>query len=73
MLTHHSKLFVLIATFALVVLGLLSLQTTIASPERRTRSAPLLAHPVSAGTPTPTPPSQYSLPFNRVDMDTPRQ
>jgi murein DD-endopeptidase MepM/ murein hydrolase activator NlpD len=65
MSTHHAKLLVAFATFTLAALTLLGLQLTFASPMNPTAKAIMVAHPVTPGTAIPTPPKQYSLPFNR--------
>ena len=65
MSSHHVKLLVAIAAFTLAALTLLGLQQTFAANEKGTAQTIMIAHPVTPGTPSPTPPSKYSLPFNR--------
>ncbi|MBI4672978.1 MAG: peptidoglycan DD-metalloendopeptidase family protein [Chloroflexi bacterium] len=65
MSSNHAKLLVAIATFTLAALTLLGLQLTFASPVDTTGKTVMVAHPVTPGTAIPTPPKQYSLPFNR--------
>ncbi len=65
MSSRYAKLLVAIAAFALAAFTMLGLQQTFAADEKETAQQMLIAHPVTPGTPTPTPPRQYSLPFNR--------
>lgn len=65
MSSNHAKLLVAIATFTLASLTLIGLQYTFAASGRITTGTNIVAHPVTPGTPIPTPPSKYSLPFNR--------
>lgn len=65
MSSNHTKSLVAIAACALLVLLLFSLRMTFASPIETNGKTIVLAHPVTPGTPIPTPPKQYSLPFNR--------
>ena len=63
--SNHAKLLIAIAALTLAALALLGLQQTFAANETESARTILITHPITPGTPTPTPPSKYSLPFNR--------